>query len=234
MKRFIVIKNASIDIANRWSTPSFVALFPLQVKFPESSRSKTIVGYIRNLFMNFNTLITTKGVVPRPNPLRSKSKAARQNDEEEEQHSIIKFVRASAYTLILRQKQLEEREAAAKRLHNEYAWKFAQIPKSIQYTDMAIYGPCLSEFVIQQLLSKQMESLWLTLAFVVSNVSATTSLQIIEDHRTDLSKVKEIGYLDVMLTSMIEAADYTIAMALYLSAYMMQNAENDLSRSEHF
>ena len=81
---------------------------------------------------------------------------------------------------------------------------------------MIIYGPCLAKYVIQQLLSKQLESLWLTLAFVISGLTATTSLQIVEEHRTDLAKVKEMENLDLVLTSMIEAADYTVAMSLYL------------------
>eukprot|EP01083_Nonionella_stella_P061283 159736_1 len=196
---------------------------------PEARRAETTTGYIRNLLMNFNTLITTMGVLPRPSPLKSLSKSASCKTE---QHVVMRFHRASAYKLILRQQALDAREA--KNFEDEYAWKFKTIPNSIQYADMVVYGPCLAEFVIQQLLSKQLESLWLSLAFIVSGMTATTSLQIIEEHRTHLAKVKEIQYLDVMLTSMIEAADYTIAMALYLSAYMMQNAENDLSRSEHF
>ncbi len=37
-------------------------------------------------------------------------------------------------------------------------------------------------------------------------MNASTALQIVELHRTDLAKVKEMEHLDIMLTSMIEAA----------------------------
>ena len=126
----------------------------------------------------------------------------------------MSFIRGNAHKLMLRQQALEGREA--KNFDDEYEWKFKDIPQSIQYADVTIYGPCLAKYVIQQLLSKQLESLWLTLAYITSGLAATTSLELVEEHRTDLAKVKEMEHLDLVLTSMIEAADYTIAMSLYL------------------
>merc|ERR1719206_1208946 len=196
--------------------------YVMDQSLPKSRRSTSTVGYVRNLLANFNTLITTRGVLPRPNPGIGQ--------KEHEKH--MQFIRSNAHRLILRQQALEGREA--KNFDDEDSNKFKDIPQSVQYTNMTIYGRCLAKFVIQQLLSKQLESLWLTLGFVTANVTATVSLQIVEEHRTDLAKVKEMEHLDLVLSSMIEAADYTVAMALYLSAYMQVNAANDLSRSADF
>ena len=49
---------------------------------------------------------------------------------------------------------------------------------------------------------------------------ATVSLQIVEEHRTDMAKVKELKHLDLVLTLTACTVDYTAVMALYLSAYM--------------
>ena len=65
-------------------------------------------------------------------------------------------------------------------------------------------------------------------------MEATAALQLLEDHRASLAKVKEMEHLDLVLMSMIESSNYTIAMALYLSAWMKENAAEDLSRAEEF
>jgi len=201
--------------------------FVMDAGLPESRRAETTIGYMRNLFLNFNTLISTDYCVPRPNPL---SGHALKGDALRLAH--MSFIRSNANKLILRQQALDNRQA--KNFEDEYSWKFKELPQSLQYANMSIYGACLAKLVVHCLLSKQLEPLWLTLAFVVSGMTATESLQIVEEHRTDLAKVKEMEHLDLVLTSMIEAADYTIAMALYLSDYMTSNAENDLSRSADF
>ena len=180
--------------------------YVLDQSLPESRRTEAgnTVGYITNVLRKWKTLITTKGVLPRPNPGISSS----------DKRGSMRFIRANVHKLILREDALSGR--TAKGFEEEYKWKFGGIPMSIQYADTAIYGRCLAKFVIQQLLSKQLKSLWLTLAFITANVTATVSLRIVEEHRTDLAKVKEMEHLDLVLSSMIEAADYTIAMALYL------------------
>ena len=141
----------------------------------------------------------------------------------------MRFIRSNVHKLILREDALKGR--APQGFEEEYKWKFAEIPMSIQYADTTIYGRCLAKFVIQQLLSKQIESLWLTLAFLTANVTATVSLQIVEEHRTDLAKVKEMEHLDLVLSSMIEGADYTIAMALYLRFVGMDRESERLNSS---
>merc|ERR1719491_985627 len=105
---------------------------------PESRRSGTTVGYVRNLLANFNTLITTRGVLPRPNPGIKGS----------EHIKHMEFIRSNAHRLIQRQMALEGREA--ENFEDEYSWKFKDIPQSIEYTNMTIYGRCLGQFVIQQ------------------------------------------------------------------------------------
>eukprot|EP01084_Bolivina_argentea_P167991 291427_1 len=196
--------------------------FVMDESLSESLRSSTTIGYVKNLLTNFSTLITTGGVIPRP----SKS------DENKSQIEQMSMIRDNAYKLILRQQALSQR--VGKNFADEYCWKFGDIPETIQYANMSIYGPSLSQYVVQQLLSKQLNSLWLILAFIAQGMSATNALKLLEEHRTSLAKTLKMDNLDLVLISMIESSNYTIAMALYLSAWMRHAAEYDLSRAQDF
>eukprot|EP01084_Bolivina_argentea_P089265 161095_1 len=144
----------------------------------------------------------------------------------------MNMIRSNAWKLILKQQTLDSRQG--KNLEDNYEWKFDNIPRLVQYANMNIYGESLYIFVTQQLQTKQWDVLWLLLAFIASSMDTTKSLELLNKNSDILCKVKDITHLDVLCTSMIESSDFAIAMSLYLSAFMNDAGESDLSRSSDF
>eukprot|EP01083_Nonionella_stella_P080159 220125_1 len=215
----------------------------------ETNRANTTRGYIKNLLMHFNSLISIKCVVPKPqypvkktnnlkklnvNAISMKTHNPKKNKEKTKKTALLRIAMArdNAYKLIERQRTLHAR--VAKNFDEDYQWKFEEVPRPIQYANMKIYGESLYVFVTKQLQTKQWDGLWLLLAFIASTMDTATSLQLLRMNSGILCKVKEIAHLDILGASMIESADFTIAMALYLSAFMSDAADNDLSRSAEF
>merc|ERR1712194_702011 len=95
----------------------------LDQSLPESRRTEpgNTMGYIQNLLRKWKTLITTKGKLPRPNP----------GIAADDRRANMRFLRANVHKLILREDALSGRKAPG--FEEEFTWKFAEIPMSIQY-----------------------------------------------------------------------------------------------------
>jgi len=83
-------------------------------------------------------------------------------------------------------------------------------------------------------MSKQLVSLWNLLSYISQQLPSHKSLRLLNDHRADLTKVKDMNNLHNVCLAMIESSKYSIAMCLYLSAFMRECGDNDLSRNEAF
>eukprot|EP01083_Nonionella_stella_P211431 764500_1 len=111
---------------------------------------------------------------------------------------------------------------------------FDDIPKTIQYADSHIFGEPLFKFVVQQLLSKQTTALWRLLAYISMQLPTVHAISLLNEHQSDLAKCKKMEHLELVCTSIIQAAAYPIGTALHLSGFMSDLAENDLSREDDF
>ena len=156
-----------------------------------------------------------------------------QNQQESEELSLIRQQREIACVVMNRerereQQQDEEREAAAE--HED----LDDIPLEIEYCDTSVYGVSLWEFVMQQLLTKQMKSLWLLLAYFSMEVPTVKAIELLQTHIADIAKVKDMENLELVCSAVIENSHFPIATALHLSHFMGKVAEDDLSRKDEF
>ena len=116
----------------------------------------------------------------------------------------------------------------------EEEWEFDDIPLEIQYCDTSIYGEALWEFVMQQLLTKQMKSLWLLLAYFSMEIPTIKAIELLQTHIADIAKVKNMDNLELVCSAVIENSHYPIATALHLSNFITKVGEDDLSRKQQF
>ena len=113
-------------------------------------------------------------------------------------------------------------------------WEFDDIPREIQYCDTSVYGESLWEFVMQQLLTKQIKSLWLLLAYFSMEIPTIKAIELLQTHIADIAKVKDMDNLELVCSAVIENSHYPIATALHLSNFVSAVAEDDLSRKQEF
>ena len=73
---------------------------------------------------------------------------------------------------------------------------------------------------------------WLLLLFVGAGAGMTRI--IVEEHCTDMANVKEMEHLDLVFTFMIEDADYTVVMALYLARSVDLDEDATLGIDAHY
>eukprot|EP01084_Bolivina_argentea_P241321 405153_1 len=193
--------------------------------------------YIHDLKQNYNLLITLRGRgIKKPCPIQSMDHQTDEKtdtpildvthstetcDDDNCQHNITVSAAMHAYRLITEEKQ---------NVH-----EFKNIPKIVRIADMTIYGESLAEFIMNALLTTQLDGLWEVLAYIMQRMPTIISLNLLnKKHWRKLLTVNNIDYLDRALTGVIRESTYTIATALYLSSKMKDAIETDVSRSDDF
>ncbi len=112
--------------------------------------------------------------------------------------------------------------------------QFKDIPTVLQTCDISVYGMALWEFLVQQMRYKQMDKLWLLLAFISMQLSTPNVVHLLKENVLELSKVNRVKNLDLVCRNIIEASEFPLATALQLVSFMQACGDMDLSREEEF
>ena len=89
-------------------------------------------------------------------------------------------------------------------------------PKALQRANLLIYGESLASFVLHQLSTRQSNSLWQILAFILQSIPTATAISLLNTYQHMMVKVQDVNHLDLALSAIIQSATYSVATALYL------------------
>eukprot|EP01084_Bolivina_argentea_P005268 9958_1 len=182
----------------------------------EKDDVRTVYNYVTDLLENYDLLITVEKHRALPKPFENEN-------TDEINRQIIQLNRTHIH-------QIRMRWDKSKKKRN----KSSDFPKSIKFCNTMIYGKSLATFIIYQLSAKQSDALWLVLAFILQQMATTSAIKILEKYKITLLKVQDVDNLDRVLSSVVQSSTYTVATALYLSAYIKEAGNRDVSRSTHW
>eukprot|EP01084_Bolivina_argentea_P111708 199259_1 len=96
----------------------------------------------------------------------------------------------------------------------------------VQLMDPALYGERIYKFIMNQMVVKQQDSLWIALTILIRELPTNIALRVIEDDRDKLRRLgpNKIYYI---CRDIIVGSNFPIATSLYLSKYFEKNKEND-------
>ena len=103
--------------------------------------------------------------------------------------------------------------------------------KEILHTfDLVTYGESMAKFVIELLRTRNLPSLWTFLGLLLKTMPNKTALKIMYENRTQLRRARPSD-LDWICRQVIQGTRFIIPACLFLSHFMRENADDDLSRN---
>ena len=107
------------------------------------------------------------------------------------------------------------------------------LPELLRYLDVNRFGRQLWHFCVDQLSTKDRAPLWNILGFLGAELPTPMALRLLQQRRNALVRF-HVSSLDKVCLKIISSSTFPIATALYLAAFMRQNARRDSSRQDQF
>ena len=128
---------------------------------------------------------------------------------------------------------VELSDLVAQRTVFELEGECRELPELLQFMDVSIFGNPLWYFCVDQLSTKDRAPLWNILEFLGTELPTSMAIRLLRQTRNALVRF-HVSSLDKVCLKIISSSTFPIATALYLAAFMRQNARQDSSRKDQF